>query len=841
MTRETSLDKYIPQEFCDSIKAEIDSNSGNEVFFQAKQDLSSDISEVVPLAWGNETSTPAILQRLAPGDVVLHNHPSGDLKPSGPDVQIASILGNQGIGFYIINNSADRVNVVVNRFTRPEKDALDPVEIATMLDEDSAVAKTLEDYEPRAGQMEMAAEVARSFNEGNVVMYEGGTGTGKTLAYLLPAIVWSLKNKERVLVSTKTINLQEQIIFKDIPFLKKVIDEEFLSVLVKGRGNYCCLRKADSEERDLGLFKEDESFDELVSLIKWTKKTKDGSLADLNYIPKADVWDRLKCESDTCTGVRCAFYEDCFLVSARRAAAQANILIVNHHLLFSDLSLRGTLGSLADIAVLPPYTRVIIDEAHHTEDVSTDYFGAQVTQSGLKRLLSRLVSLSKNGDRKGILPRTVKKIKDLKQKMTDEMKSTCDIIERDLIIKKMELAEFAEDIFVDMGSFLKLRENSLEEQKQFMMDGRFSGDEHWQSVITIKVKGWIKKAEEYTVTLNSVIQDLAEIEESQKIGIENLIIELQSMVRRIAGAADSFNYLMFEDDKSVVKWLEFSEQGRSLKICSAPIDVGEYLVRSLYEPFDTVVMTSATLTVGGEFSFLKSRLGVDTVEEYRVECRHFPSPFDFENQVLIGIPLNNFAPDHPKFNSTARKLITDSLRVSNGRAFVLFTSYNAMNDAYNYAKEELYDEDIKLLKQGIDTRTALLDQFKRERAAALFATDSFWEGVDVIGDDLESIIIARLPFKVPTAPIEVARRQAIEAAGGNSFMDYTVPQAIIKFKQGFGRLIRHKNDRGTILVLDNRIVSKFYGKVFLESLPKCGMTIGRDDIVFKSFREFYEA
>ncbi|MCP4725251.1 MAG: DEAD/DEAH box helicase [bacterium] len=841
MTRKDRLNKYISPEFCEQIKEEIGANNGNEVFFHAKQDASSDISEVVPLAWGNETSTPAILQRLAPGDLVLHNHPSGNLTPSDPDVQIASILGNQGIGFFIIDNDAKNVNVIVNRFTRPEKEILSPDEISSMLDVDSEIARTLEGYEPRAGQMEMSAEVARSFNEGNVVMFEGGTGTGKTLAYLLPAIKWSLKNKERVLVSTKTINLQEQIIFKDIPFLRKVIDDEFMSVLVKGRGNYCCLRKADSEERDLGLFKDDESIDELASLIKWTRQTKDGSLSDLNYIPRSDVWERIKCESDTCTGVRCAFYEDCFLVSARRNAARANIIIVNHHLLFSDLSLRGTLGSLADIAVLPPYTRVIIDEAHHIEDVSTDYFGAQVTQSGVKRLLGRLVSLSKKGERKGILPRTIKKIRNEEQKTTDEVRSVTDIIERDLIIKKMELSEFAEDIFADISSYLKRKEDGNDDRKQYMFDNRFSEDEAWKSVITVKARGWIKKAEEYTVSLNSVVQDLTDIEESHKPGLENLIIELQSMVRRIAAAADSFHYLLFEEDGSVVKWLEFSEQGRSLKICSAPIDVGEYLVRSLFEPFDTVIMTSATLTVGGEFDFLRSRLGMDAVDNYRVRCMHFPSPFDFENQVLIGIPLNNFSPDQPKYISTTRKLITDSLRISNGRAFVLFTSYSAMNDAFGYAAEELYDMDIKLLKQGTDTRTALLNQFKRERAAALFATDSFWEGVDVIGDDLESIIIARLPFKVPTAPIEVARRQAIDAAGGNSFMDYTVPQAIIKFKQGFGRLIRHKNDRGTILVLDNRIVSKFYGKVFLESLPKCGMTIGRDDLVFKSFREFYDS
>ncbi|MFC1564539.1 ATP-dependent DNA helicase, partial [candidate division KSB1 bacterium] len=636
-----------------------------------------------------------------------------------------------------------------------------------------------------------------------------------------------------------TINLQEQLIYKDIPFLKKVIGEKFISVLVKGRRNYCCLRKADAEESDLGLFKDEDGFDELVSLIKWSKQTKDGSLSDLNYVPASETWEKIKCESDTCSGARCEFYDDCFLVNARRQAAQANILIVNHHLLFSDLSLRGTLGSLADIAVLPPYTRVIIDEAHHIEDVSTDYFGSQISQFGVKRLLGRLVALSKKGERKGLLPRTIAKIRKFDKKNINELNFASDIIERELIIKKMELAEFAEDIFTDIASMLKRKADDSPDQKQFMLDDRFLAEDEWNSVIKVKAREWIKRAEEYTVLLNSVNQDLSEMEESYDLGIDNLLIELQSMVRRISASADSLNYLLFEEDGSVVKWLEFSEYGRSIKICSAPIEVGDYLVRSLFEPFDTVIMTSATLTVGGTFDFLRSRLGIDGVDRYRFKNLQFPSPFDFESQVLIGIPLNNFAPDHPKFNSLARKMITESLKISNGRAFVLFTSYYAMNEAYHFAADELYDCDIRLLKQGTDTRTGLLNQFRKERAAALFATDSFWEGVDVMGDDLESIIIARLPFKVPTAPIEVARRRAIDNAGGNSFMDYTVPQAIIKFKQGFGRLIRHKNDRGTILVLDNRIVSKFYGKIFLESLPECGMVIGRDDEVFKAFREFY--
>ncbi len=841
MPRKVNINRYISSEPRDKIKAEIAENDGNEVFFKGKTDDSGIVTEVTALSWGNENSTPALLQDLAPGNVVIHNHPSGMLTPSNQDVQIASMLGNQGVGFYIVNNTAKELNVIVERHVFPDLHFIDTAKMASMLDEDSKISRELEDYEPRPGQMQMASAAARCFNDSLVAMIEGGTGTGKTLAYMLPAIEWAVTNKERILISTKTINLQEQLVGKDLPFLKKVAGHEFRTVLVKGRGNYCCLRKAESEARDLGFFKDDDDFNEISSLIAWSKETGDGSLSDLSYIPKHEVWDRIKCESDTCTGVKCEFYEDCFLVSARREASRANILIVNHHLLFADLALRGSLGSLADIAVLPPYTRVIVDEAHHIEDVSTEYFGSQFTEMGTKRLFSKLASISKKGDRKGLLPRLSAKIRNLKKnKITEVLESIRDRIERDLIIQKMELVEFIADIFLDVKNVVNRIKDKFPDSNQFMLDHRFFEDDEWNNIVHVKAGNWINRIRDYTSVLNSITEDLKDLEELNKTGLENETIELDSMVRRLTGAADALNYLLYETDKTMVKWIEISDNNRSVKISSAPVEVGEYLVNSLFNPFDTVIMTSATLAVKDSFDFIKSRLGLEQLDQHRFYAEQFPSPFDFKNQVLIGVPINNHPPDHPGFLDSAKKLITDSINISQGKAFVLFTSYRSLQYAYDYASNTLNGTGIKLLKQGTDTRSTLIKQFKQEKAAALFATDSFWEGVDVIGDDLESIIIARLPFKVPTAPIEIARREAIENEGRNSFMEYTVPQAIIKFKQGFGRLIRHKNDRGTILVLDNRIISKFYGKMFLESLPDCGRIIGRADEVFQEFREFYD-
>lgn len=834
------INKYLTLQACRAAAQEIAGNDGNEIFLRGFTDDSGQVHEIKTLAWGNETTTPAILQQLAPGDVVIHNHPSGDLTPSDADIQIASIVGNQGVGFYIIDNTAKNLKIVVKRHVKPALQHVDPRDVSGRLDSGSAIAHGLPGYELRTGQIEMAVAATRSFNDGKISMIEAGTGTGKTLAYLIPAILWAHKNKERIVVSTNTINLQEQLVFKDIPLLKKSMDEEFTSVLVKGRANYCCLRKVDAEEKDLGLFKDDEDYDELRTLIAWSKKTKDGSLSDLNFIPKYDVWDRLKCESDTCTGARCAFYEDCFLVSARREAARSDILIINHHMLFSDLSLRGSFGSLADIAVLPPYTRIIIDEAQHIEKVSTDYFGRQVSQWGIKRLFGRLMSLSKKGERKGLLPMALTKLRKVKEETHQKQLHSLVIrIEQEILSDITEITGYSDDIFSDIESFLQRKVYEHHDEKQFMLDERFFEDPDWTDLILVKIGGLITRMREFRKKLFNLVESLGKLTKLLKIDIENLFLELQAHLRRINDTADSFHYLLFETDEKVVKWIELTKKRKAIKICAAPIEVGESLINALFNPYGTVVLTSATLTVGGRFDFIKSRLGIDMLEQDRVIGHSFPSPFDFRKQALIGIPTNNYPPDHPQYFSIIRNLIAESLKISRGRAFVLFTSYQAMNEVFNFISVSFENTHINLLKQGMDTRHNLLNRFRREHAAALFATDSFWEGVDVMGEALESIIIARLPFRVPTDPIEIARRDAIDSAGGNSFLEYTVPTAVIKFKQGFGRLIRHKNDRGTILVLDNRIVTKSYGKVFLDSLPDCRIVADRDDVVFKAFREFY--
>jgi len=843
VAKSSSKSKFSP-DITSKIAKAIAANSGNEVFFHAKTDDSGEITDVEAVAWGNETATPALLQFLEPGDIVIHNHPSGDLTPSQADIQIAAIIGNQGTGFYIVDNEAAKVKIIVDRYVSPRYNYLDLAKIAQELDDGSAVALKLPEYESRPGQKEMTMEAARCFNDGKIGLIEAGTGIGKTLAYLIPALYWALKNKERVLISTRTINLQEQLIFKDIPFLKTVFPRDFKAVLLKGRGNYVCLRRIDAEERDVNQFQQEileDNLKTLQTLIAWSKKTKDGSLSDLNFVPKQDVWDRIKCENDTCIGIRCQFYEDCFLVNARREAARADILIVNHHLLFADLSLRGSFGSLADIAVLPPYTRIIIDEAHHTEEVSTEFFGTQVSQYGIKRLLNRILSYNRKGEPKGLLPLAAAKLRsDTRPGSREKITTATQLIEHELIDDKENLAQYAEDIFLDIAAFLQKKGLFSDENRQYRIDESFLEDREWTNLILVKYKGFIQGLRDFKKKLYTLVELLKKYAGSIKIDFENIIIELDAHVGRFGLTADTLYYLLFEPDKTVVKWIEITTKRKVVKICAAPIEVAESLKTTLFDPFKTVILTSATLTVGASFDFITSRLGIDRLDRTRINIVMVPSPFNFKEQVLIGIPLNNHPPDHPLFHTHAHNFIAKSLTISKGRAFVLFTSYKAMNEAFAHIPEMITQEQLTYLAQGADTRHNLLNRFRKEQPAVLFATDSFWEGVDVIGEALESIIIARLPFRVPTVPIEVARREAIDNAGGNSFMEYTVPKAVIKFKQGFGRLIRHKNDRGTILILDNRIVSKSYGRLFLESLPDCGLVSNRDDVVFRAFKDFYE-
>ena len=378
------------------LRLTIEEAQGNEVFFLGTTDETGVLQEVDPLARGNDSAVPALLQVASAGDVILHNHPSGRLVPSEADLELAAHYGNQGVGFYIVNNAVDDVYVVVEAFAKPVSPTLEVSEILQLFAPGGALAKRFRDYQHRPAQERMAKAVAETFNHSRVALIEAATGTGKSLAYLIPAILWAVRNRQRVVVSTNTINLQEQLIHKDIPLLQQVLDREFNAVLVKGRSNYLCLDKLQALDRQGKLFLDDESAD-FTALSQWARQTSDGSRSDLSLNVSSALWEKVACESDTCTRIKCEHYSRCFFYKARRQAAAADLLVVNHHLLFADLAVRRATGRYHDAAVLPPWSRLILDEAHNVEDIATEYFGVQVSKLSLPPAAGAFSTRSQNG------------------------------------------------------------------------------------------------------------------------------------------------------------------------------------------------------------------------------------------------------------------------------------------------------------------------------------------------------------------------------------------------------------------------------------------------------------
>jgi len=829
-------DFLIEESALNELKKALEKAGNTEIFAIGHTDNNNEITEINVVSWGNEFMAPAIINNLKQGDVVIHNHPSGNLTPSPPDINLASYLGNQGIGFYIINNDVSEVRFVTKSWKGEERNPIDTDKIKSILGPDGPIAKNLQGYEYRESQVEMAIEVADAFNNSKISIIEAGTGTGKTMAYLIPSIMWAINNKEKILISTNTINLQEQLLKKDIPLLKEVLDIQFNAVLVKGRNNYLCLRKAKAEESDLTIGV-DENLDELMTLIQWSKITDDGSLSDLNFIPREEIWDRLKCESDTCLRVKCSFYKNCFLLKARRKASQADLLIVNHHLLFADLSLRANLNNFADLAILPPYSHIIIDEAHHIEDVSTKYFGLKTSKKGLIRILNRLWFQLRKKEAKGVLLLVSKKLNKIKDETVIPVQKTID----SLITQKNELVNLTAELFDEIAKFTdNIIKNEQNELKLRITD-KIEESIDWENTVRLKSKEFINSAGIFITNLSRFHKKLDSINNKNSKIFDSNLIEIAAISKRVEEYVNSIENFMFENNTNEVKWIELKKykKGNSVSLNTAPLKIDTILKEYLFNQFDTIIMTSATLTVNNNFDYFKDRTGISTVEKREIIARLFPSPFDFKSQVIIGIPLDIPPPTQDLFPFHIEPIITEILKISKGKAFILFTSYMLLNLLYSQiiTKPEL--SGITMLKQGDENRHNLLKKFKKDINSVLFGTDSFWEGVDVSGEALEAVIIVRLPFRVPTEPIYEARREEIEKSGRDSFIEYTVPQAVIKFKQGFGRLIRNNTDRGSIIILDKRIQEKYYGNIFLNSLPECRTIIGTKDAVLDELRKFY--
>ena len=838
------VSRYLSPEAAAKIRQAIDEAGGNEVFFIGYTEEDLIVHDVAVAARGHKTAVPVIQQLAVEADVVIHNHPSGHLSPSEADLSIATALDSYSVAFYIVDNRAEHIYVVIEPFAKHEVVPLDEADLVHLIQAGGPVAQLLSGYEVRPQQEEMIRAVTEAFNAGKIATIEAGTGTGKTLAYLIPAIHWALQNKERVVISTNTINLQEQLVKKDIPFLQKVLTKEFTAVLVKGRGNYVCLRKVDDLSGELDLQSDEEEREELQQLIDWARSSSDGSKADLNYIPRETVWEKIGAESDTCTRSRCPHFRDCFVNKARRNAARANILVVNHHLLFADLAIRYQIGSISEAAVLPPYGRIILDEAHHLEDVATNYFGDRITRAGILRILSRLHREHKKAF-KGHLHTALNKLYRRRGSFDEELRRRIEhAITARLVPEVQSVHDATQELMDHVYEAVKsyAQENQGYEVKQRLVPEVVQG--------LLVDSGLSRVLQEYTTGMQDLAAGLGQlagwlhqIRESAPEEWDSLIIEIKAAAERLASAAAVIEEVTFRQDEENIRWIEIRPgyRGRHVvRFQSSPLDISPMMQKAVFAAYDTIIMTSATMTVEGSFEFLGKRIGLEAVEAGRRLERQLPAPFDYQTQAVVCIPTDIPDPGDRTFSAELGKLIYRAVAISNGRAFVLFTSYGLLSIIYRQLEDSLKKLGINPLRQGEENRHELLARFRRDKSSVLFATDSFWEGVDVEGEALENVIISKLPFKVPNEPIIEARYEAIERGGGNAFMEYAVPLAVLKFKQGFGRLIRRKTDRGSVIILDNRVVKKHYGKRFMRSLPPCRTVAGPKEEVFAELVRFFD-
>jgi len=686
-------------------------------------------------------------------------------------------------------------------------------EVESYFSDQGKLSVLLENYESREQQMNMATEINNGFNNSGFVIAEAGTGTGKSMAYLAPAVLWAQKNRaagQRVIISTNTKNLQEQLFYKDIPLLYAAAKGGFKAVLLKGRANYLCLEKWYTVMSDQNQRLSQDERSRILPLVLWVKQTRTGDIAENQAFQlerNIGLWQKFIAEPSYCPGRTCNHYKECYLMKAREHARYADLVVVNHSLLFSDLA--------ADHSILDEYQNLIIDEAHNIEKSAAEYLGVRVSYWSFRNLYHKLYEEEpkRSGNlqqldlrmNQGVLDEDGRK---RVGRQTQNVKRKSSALKEKVQIFYNELNRVLRERYMNNGS----EENRVRYFKGFRVFKNMSDE----------IKMLQKVLKELTVELEKLIDILSDLEPEQFEFQDQLYREMLAVNTDAQALSENFEFVILADAEKYVFWFEIprNERNTDILLNGVPLHIAELLKTRLFDRLHTTVFSSATVAVNNNFNYFSSRIGLDLLEKKQIASSVLGSPFDFERQARMGVL--DFMPD-PRDSNYADALAQSIKNIHDRHKtgmLVLFTNYGLLNKMYDQLKPHFDGERILLLAQGKGgSRTNLINQFKEYNDSILFGTDSFWEGIDVPGEALEILFIPKLPFDVPSDPIIAARMDEIKKRGGNAFFEYSVPEAVIKFRQGFGRLLRSKLDKGVVLVGDNRLTRMQYGKQFINSLP----------------------
>jgi ATP-dependent DNA helicase DinG len=747
------------------------------------------VQSVTIVCRGTEDRVPALLERPRSGQVVIHNHPSGDLRPSDADMGLAARYGDDGVGVVIVDSMVERDHWVVEPHTI-RLQTIDRSDVERCFVED--LPRAIEGYEARESQLRLAYQVLEALNDERPVIAEAGTGTGKSLAYLVPAALWALANDEKVVVSTYTRSLQAQLLTQDLPLLTQAGIRVRAAVL-QGRNNYLCKRR-------LGLaIAEEPDNTALQSLAEWERTTEHASRSELSFDLEPDLWEQIESDSDATLSVRCPHYESCHYYRARREAAAAHIIVVNHALLLADRSLKlaGAPG------ILPKYKRLIIDEAHHLEDAATNASAERISPRAIQRATAPLLTRARRiGVLEKIARRHVGSAGPLDLEAQEQLRTLLPEVDGHIHALRDEGA----------GSLAMLG-NLLEGQHRRLTTDLESSDDWLTSFepLLIRILDLLSAASDHVARLHALFAEV-KLKEPDLPPIHDL-----ARARRRLAALTQTASAFLDDNPDQCRWMDPPPSPKSggaiLNI--APIQVSGVLRRMLWDPLPGAACTSATLTVNSSFAYFERRTGLRPDEALPLVV---PSPFDYERQAVLGLPTDLPEPEDPTFMSGSSQMIAHAVRLAGGGTFVLCTSHAAVDHYARYLAHRL-PPSLTVLAQGRMGRNQLLRRFRDNPRSVLVGTDAFWEGISVKGWALRQVIVPRLPFRVPSDPLHLARVEAEQHAGRDPFRSIVLPQAVLRLRQGFGRLIRSQRDCGVVLILDRRLHERAYGRVILHSLP----------------------